>query len=75
MWRAVNPDGSLVYTFMETVTAIRIYDIVRAAGGAVFLAGALLMFYNVLMTIRQGSSALPASPPTSPATSVASGRA
>ena len=60
MWRALNPDGSLTYTFIETVSAIRIYDVVRAGGGAVFLCGVFIMFYNVIRTIRQGSSAVPA---------------
>ena len=63
MWRAVNPDGSLAYTFIESVSAIRIYDVVRAIGGAVFLSGALIMFYNVMMTIRQGSARAPAPAP------------
>jgi len=59
MWRATNPDGSLTYTFIETVAAIRVYDVLRAMGGAVFLSGALLMFWNVIQTIRQGSAAIP----------------
>ena len=60
MWRATNPDGSLTYTFIETVAAIRVYDILRAMGGGVFLSGALLMFWNVIQTIRQGSASIPA---------------
>jgi cytochrome c oxidase cbb3-type subunit 1 len=60
MWRAVNPDGTLAYSFIETVAAIRVYDVIRAAGGAVFLSGALIMFWNVWMTIRQGTAAAPA---------------
>ena len=63
MWRAVNPDGSLAYTFIESVAAIHIYDWIRAAGGALFLSGALVMFYNVIMTIRQGSAEVPAGIP------------
>jgi cytochrome c oxidase cbb3-type subunit I/II len=60
MWRAVNPDGSLAYTFIETVAAIRIYDVIRAFGGALFVSGAFVMFYNVWMTIRQGTAEAPA---------------
>jgi cytochrome c oxidase cbb3-type subunit 1 len=60
MWRAVNPDGSLAYTFIETVAAIRIYDVIRAFGGALFVGGAFVMFYNVWMTIRQGTAEAPA---------------
>ncbi len=60
MWRATNPDGSLTYTFIETVAAIRVYDILRAMGGVVFLSGVLLMFWNVIQTIRKGSASIPA---------------
>jgi cytochrome c oxidase cbb3-type subunit 1 len=67
MWRAVNPDGSLTYTFVESVAAIRIYDVLRAAGGAVFLSGALLMAYNVLRTVQQGTRAAPAALAVAPA--------
>jgi cbb3-type cytochrome c oxidase subunit I len=59
MWRAVNADGSLTYTFAETVSAIRVYDMIRAGGGAIFLSGALVMFWNVAKTIQQGSAAVP----------------
>jgi cbb3-type cytochrome c oxidase subunit I len=59
MWRALSPDGSLAYTFIETVAAIRIYDVIRAGGGALFLSGVFLMFYNVLRTIAQGTARAP----------------
>jgi cytochrome c oxidase cbb3-type subunit 1 len=59
MWRAVNPDGSLAYTFIETVAAIHVYDVIRVVGGVIFLSGTLLMLWNVAMTIRQGSAAIP----------------
>ncbi len=75
MWRAVNPDGSLAYGFAETVAAIRIYDLIRAGGGALFLSGVLVMLYNVLRTIRQGSAAVPAPElPSGLAAVVAGGR-
>jgi cytochrome c oxidase cbb3-type subunit 1 len=71
MWRAVNPDGSLVYTFVETVAAIRIYDVIRVAGGLLYLSGVFVMYANVWLTIRQGSVAVPA---VAPAVAVAGGR-
>jgi cytochrome c oxidase cbb3-type subunit 1 len=75
MWRAVNPDGSLTYSFIETVAAIRIYDLIRAGGGALFLCGALVMFYNVLRTVRQGTAAVPEpEAPPGMAAAVAGGR-
>jgi len=52
MWRAVNDDGTLTYTFMETLTATYPYYMVRLLGGLIFLAGMLLMAWNVWMTSR-----------------------
>ncbi len=60
MWRALNADGSLTYTFIESVAAIRVYDVIRAVGGAIFVLGTFVMVYNVARTIRQGSAAVPA---------------
>ena len=59
MWRAVNEDGSLTYTFIESVAAIWVYDVIRAAGGAVFIVGLFVMLWNVYMTIRQGTAEAP----------------
>jgi cytochrome c oxidase cbb3-type subunit 1 len=38
MWRAVNPDGTLTYTFVESVKATYPYYVVRFAGGALYLS-------------------------------------
>ena len=51
MWRAFNADGTLTYTFMESVKAMIPYYIVRFLGGALFLTGMLLMVYNLAKTI------------------------
>jgi len=74
MWRAVSPDGSLTYTFIESVAAIHVYDVIRAAGGTLFLSGALLMAYNVVRTIRQGDAAVPEPTPGRAPLPVAGGR-
>ena len=50
MWRAYNEFGFLEYSFIETVKAKHIMYIVRAAGGALYLIGALLMAYNLVRT-------------------------
>jgi cytochrome c oxidase cbb3-type subunit 1 len=50
MWRQVKPDGSLAYTFVETMNAMQPYYLVRLAGGALFLSGMLLMAYNMVKT-------------------------
>lgn len=56
MWRAVNQDGTLTYSFVESVEASYGGYIVRLIGGIVFLAGMLVMAYNVWMTVRQNSA-------------------
>jgi cytochrome c oxidase cbb3-type subunit 1 len=74
MWRAVSPEGSLTYTFIETVAAIRVYDIIRAVGGAVFISGLLVMLYNVFRTVAQGSVRIPSPGPSPAAVPAAGGR-
>ena len=56
MWRAVNSDGTLTYTFVEGVKATFPYYVIRLAGGLLYLSGMLLMTYNVFKTIAQGTS-------------------
>jgi cytochrome c oxidase cbb3-type subunit 1 len=51
MWRAVNADGTLTYSFVESVAAMHPFYIVRLLGGVFFLAGMLLMAYNLWKTI------------------------
>ena len=57
MWRAVNPDGTLVYSFAEGVNATWPFYVVRMSGGVLYLAGMLLMAYNVAKTMAQGRMA------------------
>ncbi|MGE0641367.1 MAG: cytochrome-c oxidase, cbb3-type subunit I [Thermoanaerobaculia bacterium] len=52
MWRAVDPDGNLTYSFIETVEAMRPYYLVRLAGGLTYFSGMLLMVYNLWKTVR-----------------------
>jgi cytochrome c oxidase cbb3-type subunit 1 len=52
MWRAYNQDGTLTYTFVESLVASYPGYMVRLAGGFIFFAGMLIMAYNVYMTIR-----------------------
>ena len=54
MWRAVNPDGTLVYTFVESVKATYPYYVVRLVGGVLYLGGMLIMAWNVVMTVKSG---------------------
>ncbi len=54
MWRSVNPDGTLTYSFVESVKATYPFYVVRLLGGLLYLSGMLVMTWNVIMTIRQG---------------------
>ena len=50
MWRAVQPDGTLTYTFVESVKATYPFYVIRLAGGLCFLGGMFLMAWNVFRT-------------------------
>ena len=63
MWRAVNADGTLTYSFVESVQAMHPFYIVRTLGGAAFFAGMLIMAYNLWRTIvgaKPATVAIPA---------------
>jgi cytochrome c oxidase cbb3-type subunit 1 len=51
MWRATNADGTLTYTFVESLKATYPFYVVRLGGGVLFLVGMLIMLYNVVKTI------------------------
>ena len=52
MWRAYDNLGFLQYSFVETVEAMHPFYVIRALGGVFFLAGALIMVYNLVRTMR-----------------------
>lgn len=54
MWRALNPDGSLTYTFVESVKATFPFYVIRLAGGVLYLGGMCVMLWNTVMTARHG---------------------
>jgi cytochrome c oxidase cbb3-type subunit 1 len=56
MWRAINPDGTLTYTFVESVKATFPFYLVRLIGGLLYLGGMLVMAWNVWMTVISGRS-------------------
>ncbi len=56
MWRAYNADGTLTYSFVESVAAAKPGYIVRFVGGSIFLLGMLVMGYNTWRTIRADST-------------------
>lgn len=55
MWRAVNADGTLTYSFVEALARTNPYYIVRLIGGTIFFLGMLIMAYNAWKTIRDDS--------------------
>jgi cytochrome c oxidase cbb3-type subunit I len=57
MWRAYTALGFLEYSFIESVAAMHPFYVIRAAGGALFIVGALIMTYNLWMTVRHGERA------------------
>ncbi|MBL8696847.1 MAG: cytochrome-c oxidase, cbb3-type subunit I [Alphaproteobacteria bacterium] len=52
MWRAYDELGFLQYSFVETVVAMRPFYAIRALGGLLFVAGSLIMAYNLWRTMR-----------------------
>ena len=52
MWRATHADGTLVYSFVESVKATYPYYVVRLVGGLLYLGGMLIMAWNVVMTVK-----------------------
>ncbi|OYU87365.1 MAG: cytochrome-c oxidase, cbb3-type subunit I [Bradyrhizobiaceae bacterium PARB1] len=54
MWRAYTSLGFLEYSFIESVEAMHPFYVIRAAGGGLFLIGALIMAFNLWMTVRVG---------------------
>jgi cytochrome c oxidase cbb3-type subunit 1 len=59
MWRAVNADGTLIYSFVESVQAMHPFYIIRFAGGAFFLFGMFVMAWNLWRTCA-GATAIEA---------------
>ncbi len=56
MWRAYDEYGTLAYTFAESVSAMHPYYAMRAVGGLLFMLGAIVMLYNMVMTIHMAGA-------------------
>ncbi len=63
MWRAINADGTLTYTFVESVKAKQPYYIIRVLGGLLYLGGMVVMLWNVIKTAQSGKAAIATIPP------------
>jgi cytochrome c oxidase cbb3-type subunit 1 len=58
MWRAVNADGTLMYSFVQSLEASHPFYIMRFVGGVFIVAGMLVMAYNVFRTISAEKESL-----------------
>ncbi len=56
MWRAVNADGTLAYSFVESVKGSYPFWAIRWLGGVLFLSGMLIMAYNMFKTMAGGKT-------------------
>ncbi len=56
MWRQTNDDGTLTYSFVESLKAVEPYHGLRLLGGLVFFVGILIMAYNVFKTVSAGKA-------------------
>jgi len=55
MWKQFTEEGQLKFQFLETVTHIIPMYVSRSIGGTLYLAGALIMVYNLIKTMAAGS--------------------
>jgi cytochrome c oxidase cbb3-type subunit 1 len=60
MWRAVNDDGTLTYSFVESLQSTYPFYAVRLVGGLLVLGGMFVMAYNVWKTAELGKRIAPA---------------
>ena len=60
MWRAVNTDGTLTYSFVESLTASYPFYFIRFLGGVLVVTGFVLMAYNMFKTIGAKDGSLKA---------------
>ncbi|SMC47986.1 cytochrome-c oxidase, cbb3-type subunit I [Polynucleobacter kasalickyi] len=51
MWRSFEADGTLTYSFVESVKANFPFYVIRLFGGFCYLVGMLIMAYNVFKTV------------------------
>ena len=56
MWRTVNSDGTLAYSFVESVKVSYPFWGIRLMGGVLFLSGMLIMAYNMVKTMAGGKT-------------------
>ncbi len=63
MWRAYDQFGFLKYSFVQVVVAEHPFMVIRMMGGLLFLTGAVLMAYNLIMTVQSPTTEAPRAEP------------
>lgn len=58
MWRAMNEDGTLTYTFVESVKSMHLFYVIRMLGGVLYVGGMFIMLWNVIKTVQMGKPAV-----------------
>ncbi len=58
MWKSTNVDGTLTYSFIETLVGNYPYWIARSVFGVIFIVGMLVFLFNFIMTIVKGKQNL-----------------
>jgi cytochrome c oxidase cbb3-type subunit I len=66
MWRAANADGTLTYSFVESVKSSYPFWFIRFMGGLIYLGSMFIMAYNVFMTVRGAKVLNAIVPPPAP---------
>jgi cytochrome c oxidase cbb3-type subunit 1 len=56
MWRDYDEYGTLTYTFVESVSAMHPYYVMRLVGGLIFNIGTIIALFNIVMTVSQASA-------------------
>ncbi len=56
MWRDYDEYGTLSYTFVESVSAMHPYYVMRMIGGLIFNIGTVIALFNIVMTVRTAAS-------------------
>ncbi len=58
MWRAVNSDCTLMYSFVQSLEASHPFYVMRFLGGVFIVTGMLVMAYNVYRTVSAKNNSL-----------------
>jgi cytochrome c oxidase cbb3-type subunit 1 len=66
LWLSLDKYGNLLYSFIDIMTTMQPYYLLRLVGGLLFLSGTILMAYNLYMTVA-GRPITRVRPPLDPA--------